>query len=110
MSRREKKSVVPLVALTIIAWVGVIGQIVLVDPAIVKDWPITNGYVSFLATVFAAMFFLFTLIFNKTRRGLLVAIGMTVLLILRLNRLGNVVNVGLVTGLLVGIDFYLANR
>jgi len=110
MSRREKKQLLPLILLTILFWAMLVLIIVKVDPLVLKNFPIQDSYGLFLGIVFMAWFFLLALIFNNTRRGFIYALGIALLLGLRLIRLGNIVNGVLLFGLLVVIDFYLANR
>lgn len=110
MARREKKNLLPLIVLTVIFW-GMLGaMIVLVDPLVIRDFPIVSAYFGFFLTLFLAVFFMVTLIMNNTRRGLLVSVGVTVFFVLRLIRLGNVVNAVLLFSLLGVIDFYFSNR
>ena len=96
--------------LTIIFWGSLSAMMVLVDPLVIRDFPIANAYFGFFLTLFLAVFFIVTLILNNTGRGFLVSLGITVFFILRLIRLGNVVNAVLLFGLLGVIDFYFSNR
>ena len=110
MVRREKKRVLPLVMLTLLLWGALVAMVVWVDPAVIKDWPWQSVYFIFFLVWWLAWFFGLTLVLNNTRRGGLYALATTGVLMLRLIRLGNIVNVMLLVGLIVVIDFYFSNR
>jgi len=92
----------PLIILTVIFWVALVGTIFWVDPEILKG--------GFLFIFFGAWFFLLTLLLNNTRRGLLYGLGLTIMLGLRMMRLGNIINLILLLSVVVVVDFYFLNR
>ena|SRR3989344_1479199 len=110
MRRREKKTVWPLLILTLCTWLGLGLLLWQVDPLVVRDFIWVGSYVPFFIVFFLAWFFFTTLLFNNSRRGLLYAAVLTAILALRLVRLGNVVNVTLLVALTLAIDFYLQSR
>ncbi|MBI2009671.1 MAG: hypothetical protein HYS86_00695 [Candidatus Chisholmbacteria bacterium] len=110
MRRREKKTTLPLLVLTCLSFGGLGFLLWQVDPLVVRDFIWAGVYVPFFGVFFLAWFFLITLVLNNSRRGLLYALVLTVILILRLVRLGNVVNVALLLALTVAIDFYFQSR
>jgi len=63
----------------------------------------------FFVFLFATLVFTFSFAFTSTRRGVLAASTVTMFLILRLLGVGNVINLILLTGLVVCIDYYLTH-
>lgn len=110
MSRHKKKTFIPLLGLTIVSWgfLGALGY--LVEPTTVKDVLIPGGYVPFFGLCFLAVFFLITLVFNNMRRGFLFGLGVTGFLLLRLMRLGNIVNELLLLAFVAVIEYYFSSR
>lgn len=108
--RRDKKNLVPLFFLMVLFWGMLVAMVVLVDPFVLKDFPIENSYSLFFVVVFLAIFFLLSLVIGSARRGLIYSVGIVIFLGLRLIRLGNVVNGALLFGLVMAIDYYFENR
>lgn len=64
----------------------------------------------FLIVTFLAILFTFSLIFANTRRGLLVAIGTVSFMTLRYFGIGNYLNLLLIAGILLSVEYYLSNK
>jgi hypothetical protein len=94
--------------LIVVLW-GVLGlMIYLVDPELVRDVLIPGLYLPFFLLFLAAAFFTLAVIFANSRRGFLVALGLTVFLILRVYQLGNLLNLLLIIGIVVAINRYFS--
>lgn len=65
---------------------------------------------AFLLISFLAVLFTFALLFANTRRGLLVALGVTVFMILRYFEIGNYLNLLLLAGIFLSLEYYLSNK
>lgn len=63
----------------------------------------------FLVLTFLAVLFTTALVFANTRRGLLIAGGMVVFMVLRYFEIGNYLNLLLLAGLLLSIEYYLSS-
>jgi len=73
--------------------------------------PATTGAVpAFLALIFVLLLFLFSLLFNGTRRGFVIAASTTLFLILRLLGLGNILNLLLLVGVSATIEWYFSTN
>lgn len=106
MQKRGRARYLPLIGLIVVFWVLLIGMVVFVDPLVIKDFPFRGAFLGFLVVVFFAVLFLLTLILKSLRRGFIYGLGVVIILGLRLIHLGNIINVGLIIGLLVVIDVY----
>jgi len=102
--------VVPLIALTLTFWSLLLGMVFWVQPQIIKDFLLPNSYLIFFVIFFLAWFFLLTLVINNTRRGLIYGLGVLMIAILKVMRLGNIINLVLLAGVMMMVDFYLLNR
>ena len=96
--------------LAVLSWLAVGGLVLLVEPTTIKDVIIEGFYLPFILLVFLTVFFSATLALNSSRRGLLLAIGISGFLILRLMKLANIVNGLLLFSLIGVIDFYFSSR
>lgn len=66
--------------------------------------------IAFLATTLLAVFLTASLLFANTRRGLLTALGIIIIMVLNYYGTGNYLNIVLVTGILLTTDYYLSRR
>lgn len=64
----------------------------------------------FLLISFLAILFTFALLFANTRRGLLVALGAISFMALRYYEIGNYLNLLLLAGVLLSLEYYLSNN
>ena len=102
--RKRQKNYLPTLILTLILWSFLLSFIFYVEPELVKDIFIKGLYFPFFSLFIPVSFLSLTLIFGNTRRGLLIAIGLGVFLILRIYELGNILNLLLITGIVIAID------
>lgn len=84
-------------------------MVVYVDPALVKDVLLPGVYLPFLIIFFPASFFTLAVILADSKRGLLGAVGLSGFLLLRVLKLGNVLNLLLLVGILVAIERYFSD-
>jgi len=110
MAKAKKRQYLPLAILTVLMWVVLGAIVILVDPLILKDFPFTNSYLIFFIVWFLTWFFSISLILLSSKRGFLYSTMLTIVLMLRLIRLGHVANLVLLVGLTVAIDFYFSSR
>lgn len=66
--------------------------------------------VAFLLITFCFLFFVFSLLLENSRRGFLVAIGITFFLITRYFGIGNYLILVLIVGILFTIEYYLSTH
>ncbi|MBI2007422.1 MAG: hypothetical protein HYS83_01850 [Candidatus Blackburnbacteria bacterium] len=64
----------------------------------------------FLAVTFLAIFLTVTILFSNTRRGLLTALGAIIFMILNYYHATNYLNIVLVGGVLLTIEYYLSRK
>lgn len=64
----------------------------------------------FLLISFTTILFTFALLFANTRRGLLVAVGVVAFMALRYYEIGNYLNLLLLAGVLLSLEYYLSNK
>lgn len=78
----------------------------LVEPKLLKDILVTGLYLPFFLLFFPALFLTLAIILANSRRGLLIAIAVTIFLMLRIYQLGNLLNLLLIAGIVVAIGRY----
>jgi hypothetical protein len=66
--------------------------------------------IGFYFLLFMACFLTASLIFANSRRGLITALGVIAFLLLRSYQLGNLLNIGLLLGILISLNLYLAKH
>lgn len=97
---RKRRSFWPTLVLTVLL-VGVLaGLIYFVDPGAAGAVP------AFFILTFLFLLFGFSLLFANSRRGLLIASDLTILLILRYFGIGNILNLLLILGITASIEAY----
>ena len=79
----------------------------MVEPELVQDIVVPGLYLPFFVLFLPASFFTLALIFNHSRRGLIVAIGLSLYLGLRIYEMANMLNILLIVGMAIAIDRYL---
>jgi len=98
--KNKRKNFLPTLVVTIILWVVIGGLIYFADPHSFGVIPL------FLVLVYVATMFTFSIIFAQTRRGIITASALTLFLILRYLGIGNVLNLLLILGLSLAIEYY----
>ena len=105
---KRRKNYLPTLLLILILW-SLLGLMVyFVEPEMVKDILIPGLYLPFFLLFFPASGLTLGVIFNNSRRGFLLAIGITVYLILKVYQLDNWLNIILISGIVVMVDRYLS--
>ena len=105
--KKRRKNYLPTVILILVLW-GLLGTMIyFIEPELVKDVLVPGLYLPFFLLFFPASFFTLAMVLANTRRGLLVALGLSIYLILRIFELGNLLNLLLILGIVVAIDRYL---
>lgn len=97
---KERKNYMPTLGVILVMWLSLILMLVFVDPQ--EAWAIPV----FLLMVFVSVLFPVAILFGNTRRGLLTAIVITVLLGLRIVNLASPLNVILLLGTVIAFEFY----
>jgi len=101
---KRRKNYLPTLLLMLSLW-SILGLMVFgVDPELVKDILVPGLYLPFWLVFFPTSLITLALIFSNTKRGLITALGLTIILILRIYGLGNFLNIILVTGIVLAID------
>jgi len=108
--RRRRKNFLLTFILIVIFWAIFSFIIFFIEPEQVKNFIIPGAYLPFFVNLFLALFFTLSIIFNNTSRGFLVSIGIILFLILRLHDLGNLLNVFLIVGLILALEFLFTSK
>lgn len=98
--RQRRKNFLPTLLLVLFFWLGLGWIIFWVRPE--SFFPITIFFIFF----FCALFLTSALILANSRRGLLVALGLTAFLILRYHQLANFLNLCLLLGILFFLELF----
>ena len=101
---RKRKNFFPTLLITILFWVLAGGLIYFVEPDAFGAIPI------FFILVFLSLLFTASTIFANTRRGLIMALGLTIFLFLKFLGVGNIINFLLITGLGITIEIYFLRK
>jgi len=103
---KRRKNYLPSLVLIIILW-GLLGALIYwMEPELVKDVVIPGLYLPFFLLFFPASFLTMALVLGNSRKGLLISLGITIGLILRVYRLDNWLNYILILGLMLAVDRY----
>ena len=106
---KRRKNHLPGLVLVIVLW-GLLGVLIYwVEPELIKDIVIPGLYLPFFLLFFPASLLTLALLLNNSRKGLLISLGITIGLILRVYRLDNWLNYILILGLMLAIDRYLSS-
>lgn len=109
MKKRRKNFLLTLV-LMLLLWTVLGAMIYWVEPELVKDVLVPGLYLPFFMIFFPTSFLTLAVILDNSRRGLLVAGGLTGFLILRVYQLGNLLNLVLILSIMVAIDRYWQSK
>ena len=96
-----------LVALLLINWLAILGMVFFVDPSNVSDIFFTNSYLPMMILIFGGLFWVFTIVFLSAKRALRWTSGAILFIYLRIWGMGNLLNAGLIFGLLGSLELYL---
>lgn len=86
--------------ITTLLWIAVSGIVIFIDPY--TDWSI----IVFFISLFLALLFTFSLLFQNSRRGLVVSSSLVLFLILRFFGIGNIINLLLLIGLATAVEVF----
>lgn len=98
--KNKRKNFLPSLAATIVLWLTIACMFYFTDPFDFGRIPLL------LVLVFTAILFTTSIIFANTRRGIITASTLTLFLILRYLGIGNILNLLLVLGLALAIEYY----
>jgi len=105
---KRRKNYLPTLVTMVILW-GLLGGLVYwVEPKLVKDILIEGLYLPFFLLFLPAIFLTLAVILGNTKRGLLISLGLTGMLILKVYEIENWLNFILVAGIVVAVDRYLS--
>lgn len=97
---KKRKNFLPTLILTIILIALTVSFIYFVDPTTNLALPV------FFMLVFFSSLFLLSIIFGNSGRGLVMALGLTIFLILRYFGVGNILNFLLISGVVIAAELY----
>ena len=100
----KRKNYLPTLILTLLLWALLASMIIWVDPQLVKDILLPGVYLPFFVVFWPASFFTLALLIGSSSRGLLVATGINIFLLLRVFGFGNWLNLILIAGIVLAID------
>jgi hypothetical protein len=100
----KRKNFFPTLIATFCLWILVIMLVYFIDPQT------TGALILFFLLVFLALFFTLAIIFENTRRGLIISLGTITFLALRYLGVGNVINFTLIFGIGLSSDIYFSKR
>ena len=102
MAKRERKNLLPAFLLAILIWIALAWLVCYREP-------INNLLIaSFFALLFLTVFLTAALVFANTRRGLLMALVISLSLLFRYYQVGNLLNIVLLVGIFIILELYLS--
>lgn len=108
---RRRKNLIPMLFLAVVCWVGVGYLIYAVSPNRPLPTPLPiDSKTPFFLLLFLTLFFSLTLLFNNTRRGFLVALGLTALVLLRFFKFFHPLYIVLVLAILFTVELFFAKK
>lgn len=87
-----------------VLWLALGLMVVNIDPILVKDVLVPGLFLPFWLVFLPACLLTLAMIFGNTKRGLIITLGLTSIMILRLYGLGNILNIILITAITIAID------
>jgi len=91
----------------LVLW-GLLGGLIFwVEPELVKDIIVPGLYLPFFLIFLPASFFSLSLLFNHTRRGLILSLSLSLYLALRIYEMANALNILLIIGIAIAVERYL---
>ncbi len=97
---KTRKNFFPTLIITLLLWLSLGTLIYFVEPD-------TPGVVPlFLVNAFFALLFTFSTLLENSRRGLIIALGLTIFLMLRYLGIGNIINFLLIFGIGLSVELY----
>lgn len=107
---RRKKNLIPTLVLALLSWSALGYFIYAFSPHTSLPLLPLDPKIVFSLVVFLALFFSFTLLFQNTRRGFLVGLGLTTLIILRFFQFFHPLYIVLIVALLLTTELYFASE
>lgn len=117
MARLHRRNFLPAFILNLALWVSTILIIIFLDPSDNMQFAISNWQLRIFANII--LFFLsltlaltltFALLFANTRRGLFLALFVSLVLFLRLEKLASWWNIILLFGVLLCLELYISKK
>lgn len=109
-TKKRQKNFFPTFILILVFWTITGWLIGFVEPELVKNILIHNSYLVFFIPLSLALFFTASVLLTNSRRGFLAAFVIVGFLILRLHDLGNVLNLALLAGLAIAVEYYFTQK
>jgi hypothetical protein len=117
MTRLHRRNFLPAFIITTVLWILTFLWIVFVSP----EWKITLNIfhkqfflplaiIIFFTIIFLCLFFTFSLLFGKVRRGVLISAYFFLILVLRLFKIGHWYNILILTLLLLVQEYYFISK
>src|SRR3989344_5380812 len=108
---RRKKRLIPTLILTVILWAALGYFVYSFSPNTPLPLPILiDPKIIFFLMLFLALFLSFSLLFNNTRRGILLALGIVSIVLLRFFQLFHALYIVFVISILITIEIYFLKR
>lgn len=101
---KHNKNFLPTLFVALFLWLAFLFLVVFTAPS--SPLLLTTFYL----LLFLALFLTFSLVLANSRRGGLLAAGMTVFLLLRQTQMVNYLNLILLMGILISLELYLRKR
>jgi len=98
--KKHRKNILLNLILVVFLWTSVGFVVYFIDPFS------TSAVYLFLTLIFLALFFTFSTFFANTRRGFLIAFGLTLFIIFRYFGVGNILNFLLIVALVITVEMY----
>lgn len=99
-----------LLFFTAINWLAIAYVIFRVDPDTMKDFIFPGSYLPMVLLVAGGVFWILSILFMSAQRAFRWTLGITVFLMLRILKLGTIMNGVLILGLLVSWEVYLFKK
>lgn len=104
---RKRKNLIPMVFLTLLSWSGIGYLMYAQSPNGTLPLPLPiDPKLLFFLLLFLAFLFSFSLLFQNTRRGILIAIGLTALTLLRFFHFFHPLYIVFIFALLLTLELY----
>ncbi len=101
---RRRKNFLPTFILALFFWLVWLGVLLFFAP---ESLLVIAG---FLLALFLALFLTFSLFLANSRRGFFVALGSALFLILRWQKIGHLLNIGLLLAVIFTLEIYFTKR
>ena len=102
--RKKRSNFLPTLIVILFLWLILAIIVYTIDPVIFLAIPL------FFIILFTAFIFTISALVGNSKRGLLIASGATLFIFLRYLGIGNLINLILVFGITLAVDYYLTHK